>query len=82
MRRTDGFLKKNNLALRCPVCGRVAEYTPIEYMGETVVCKHCGAAMTWPQIFPGLARAEQRRVLQIPYLRTFLKGSPGGEPET
>ncbi len=73
MRRTNGFLKKNNLTLRCPVCGHTAEYTPIEYMGETVLCKHCGAAMGWPQLFAGLPPADQRRVLSIPYLKAFVQ---------
>ncbi len=79
MRRTDGFLKKNNLTLRCPSCGRTAEYTPIEYMGEVVVCKHCGAALTWPRLFPGLSPEARQRVLSIPYLRAFVQT---GEAET
>ncbi len=79
MRRTDGFLKKKNLRIRCPVCGQTAEYTPYEYMGEVVVCKHCGTGMTWPRIFPTLGEADRLRILQDPLMRAFVKSSQGEE---
>ena len=73
-RRSDGKLKMRNVKIRCYNCEKINEYTPIEYEGETIVCKSCKTSMPWKRIFPSLSEPDKKKVMMSHYLSSFLKG--------